>query len=300
MARIKDTASSAELRRRLESFRIRLFMRLGERGVKLLFVGLPIALGLTVALLLVSLLVPIKSIDVGGDVTMFNEGEIISAAEINEGDSLLLRSRGRIKRAISRNLPLAEDIRVKKSLSGRVSIEVEFADVDYYFKHGQYFYALSEDLEVLDRDESKSKYSSNGAVLVVLPEIREPRIGKKIVFFDTVEETDTEGETLYEIKDERYYAYVTEFLRALRKHGFHYDANGVILNEKFDLTLIYAQKFSVVFGSPVDLDVKFRVLFEILSEGSMQYADKVAIDLTTPSKATARADSTLDFSEFVD
>ena len=42
------------------------------------------------------------------------------------------------------------------------------------------------------------------------------------------------------------------------------------------------------------------IVYEVLAEGSMQYAEKVSINLSDPSKATARADLTLDFSEYLD
>ena len=63
---------------------------------------------------------------------------------------------------------------------------------------------------------------------------------------------------------------------------------------------IYDEKYKVVFGNASNLEMKFSILGEIISEGSMDYAEKVSIDLSEPSRATARADLTLDFSEFVD
>ena len=133
-----------------------------------------------------------------------------------------------------------------------------------------------------------------------LPDVREPVLGEKLVFYDTVVETDEEKETLYEVRDKSYYAYTVNFLKSLKESGYHSDSNGVILTEKFEITLIYAEKYSINFGDPNDFDIKFRVLYEILAEGSTQYSDKASIDLSDPSKATARTDLTLDFSEFVD
>ena len=102
------------------------------------------------------------------------------------------------------------------------------------------------------------------------------------------------------MRDKSYYAYTVNFLKSLKESGYHSDSNGVILTEKFEITLIYAEKYSINFGDPNDFDIKFRVLYEILAEGSTQYSDKASIDLSDPSKATARTDLTLDFSEFVD
>ena len=289
-----------QLREKLEGARAKLFIRYGEKGARRILLGIPVGIFAVVLLAVLFFLLPIRRIEVVGEVTMFNEGEIIGAAEIEEGDSLFLKSAGRIKRTIRKNLPLTESVRVTKSLFGKVKIEIEFADVDYYCKIGDRYYAIDEELRLLDSDESKTKYSAYGAVLVKLPETREPVIGERIIFYDTVEETDTEGETLYEVREERFYDFASEVLTALKDSGFLPDSDAVLLEERFNVTLIYAEKFQITFGNTSDLDVKFRVLFGILDEGSMQYADKVSVDLTTPSKATARADNSLDFSQYVD
>ena len=287
-------------RQTLEGIRAKMFLRFGERGSRIIVRICIAAMILAVIAVAAILFIRIKTIEVTGDVTMFNESEIIEAAGIDVGDGLYWKSSGRIKRNIQKNMPIAQNVKVRKNIFGKVTINVELISVDYYMKLGEKYYALDADLLVLDENTNPSKYSAFGAVLVKLPEVRQPVVGEKLVFYDTVEETDTEGETVYEIKEESFYEYTTKFLKNLKESGFHSDANGVILTQKFDITLIYAEKFSICFGNVNDLDEKFRVLYEILAEGSMQYAEKCSIDLTNPSRATARADLTLDFSEFID
>jgi hypothetical protein len=284
----------------LESLRSRMLLRFGEQGSKRLVAISLACLAVVILAVVAFLLLNIKTIEVTGDVTMFNEGEVIAAAGIEEGDRLLGVSAGRIKRNIQKNMPIAQNIKVRKSLFGKITINIELLKVDYYFKHGEKYFALDADLLVLDSNKEYTKYSAYGAVRVDLPEVREPVIGERIVFYDTVEETDTEGETLYEVREESFYDFTRKFLCELKSSGYHLEANAVILNEKFEITLIYANKFRINFGDSLDLDVKFRVLYEMLAEGSMQYAEKVSIDLSDPSRATARADMTLDFSEYVD
>ena len=287
-------------RRALEGLRAGMFLRFGEKKSKAIVIGAACGFVAVVVIILSFFLIRIGSIEVTGDVTMFNEGEIIAAAEIAEGDGLFWRSASAIRKSIEKNMPLAQNIKVEKSLFGKVTIHVELDSVDYYFEYDGNYYAMSDSLRVLDKSDSYRKYTSYGAVKVILPEIREPSIGEKIVFYYTVEETDTEGETLYEVEKEKKYDYVSGFLTALKESGYREDANGVILDEKFDVTLIYAEKFKVRFGTVDQLDVKFRMLYEIFAEGSLQYADKAEVDLSDPSAAIARPNPSLDFSDFVD
>ena len=287
-------------REKLEGIRNSLYAKYGEKGARRVVVLSAVGIVALVALLIVIFLYPVREISVSGEVTMFNEGEIIEAAEIKEGDSIFLRSARDIKRSIRENLPLADSIKVTKTLSGTVKIRVTFNEVKYYTKIDGKYYAIDKDLRVLASSESGTKYSAYGAVSVRIPEVRPLEIGERIFFYDTVDETDTEGELLYEVVDEKYYAYVSDFLETLEESGFLEQANALLLDEKYDVTLIYANKYKVRFGSIANLDAKLRVLFGILEEGSTQYADKVEIDLSNPSAAIARPDPTIDFDEFID
>ena len=171
----------ANVREALESLRAKLFLRFGEKGARRIIIGVPLLTIAFVALVALLLLLPVKQIEVAGEVTMFNESEIISAASIEEGDSLFLKSSASIKRSVKKNLPLAERVKVRKSIFGKLRIEVEFADVEFYCKVNDLYYAIDENLRVLDSDESRSKYSAYGAVFVCLPDVREPILGEKLV-----------------------------------------------------------------------------------------------------------------------
>jgi len=297
---MSKNSAEDKARRSLEGLRAKMLLRFGEAGSRKITAAIITASVLVVLLIVAVIFIKIDSIEVTGDVTMFNESEVISAAGIDIGDGLFWRTSGQIRRNIQKNMPIAEKVTVTKSPFGKVTIEIRLMKVYYYTKIGDRYYALDENLKVLDSNVSGSKYSSYGAVLVKLPDVREPELGRELVFYDTVEETDTEGETVYQVRDESFYGYTVKFLKDLKDSGYHTDANGVILTEKFDITLIYAEKFKIKFGNTSDLDIKFRVLYEILAEGSTQYSDKVSIDLSDPSRATSRTDLTLDFSEFID
>lgn len=298
---MSEKRTSEKAIEKINGFKTGLVLRYGmEKYRRMQLIAL--AVGILLLLIIAAIVfLKISAIEVvTGDVTIFNESEVIKAAGIDIGDGLYHKSSWAIKKSIQSNMPLAQKVSVTKSPFGKVKIKVELLSVDYYTKIGDKYYALDEELTVLDANISGSKYSAYGGVLVKLPETREPTLGEKLVFFDTVEETDTEGETTYEVRDESFYSYVTKFLSELKDSGYHEDANGVILEEKFDVTVIYAEKFKVKFGNVSDLDVKFRVLYEILAEGSMQYSDLASIDLSDPTRPTARTDLTLDFSEYVD
>jgi hypothetical protein len=277
-----------------------MLMRFGEKGSKRI-VRTIIASAVVLVLLIVAFFaIRIDSIEVTGDVTMFNEGDIIRASGIREGEGLFWSASWSIRNSVEQNVPMTHNVKVTKSLFGKVTIYVELKPALYYCEYGDSYYAIDEQLRVLDKSSSYKKYTSYGAVKVILPEIREPVVGESIVFYYTVEETDTEGETIYEVESASKYAYVSKFLTTLNESGYRNEANGVIVSEKFDVALIYQDKYKVRFGDVTSLDIKLRLFYEIIAEGSMQYADKVSIDVSDITAATARPDGTLDFSDFAD
>ena len=289
-----------KVRRALEGVRAKMLMRFGEQGSKRVVRGIIAGSVVLVLLIVAFFAIRIDSIEVTGDVTMFNEGDIIRASGIREGDGLFWSASWAIRNRVEENVPMIHNVKVTKSLFGKVTIYVELKPALYYCEYGDSYYAIDEHLRVLDKSSSYKKYTSYGAVKVVLPEIREPRVGESIVFYYTVEETDTEGETIYEVESAHKYAYVSKFLTTLNDSGYRNEANGVIVSEKFDVTLIYQDKYKVRFGDVTSLDIKLRLFYEIIAEGSMQYADKVSIDVSDITAATARPDGTLDFSDFAD
>ena len=287
-------------RHALEGARAKMLMRFGEKGSKRI-VRTIIASAVVLVLLIVAFFaIRIDSIEVTGDVTMFNEGDIIRASGIREGDGLFWSASWSIRNSVEQNVPMTHNVKVTKSLFGKVTIYIELKPALYYCEYQDSYYAIDEQLRVLDKSSSYKKNTSYGAVKVILPEIREPVVGESIVFYYTVEETDTEGETIYEVESANKYAYVSKFLTTLNESGYRNEANGVIVSEKFDVTLIYQDKYKVRFGDVTSLDIKLRLFYEIIAEGSMQYADKVSIDVSDITAATARPDGTLDFSDFAD
>ena len=288
------------VRETLEGARAKIMLRVGLKAAARIKVIITILAVVTILVLAAVLFIKVDRIEVTGDITVFNESEVIAASGIDIGDRLFAKPFWEISNNVKTNMPLAESVKVTKSPFGKVTIEIRLGVLDYYTKIGDRYYAIDKDLTVLDSNISGSKYSAYGAVLVKLPAVREPIIGKQLVFYDTIAEEDEDGDLLYEVRDEQFYGYVTKFLSVIREGEYHEAANGVILTEKFDVTLIYGEKYQVRFGSVSDLDVKLRALKEILAGDSLTHFDLVSIDLSEPSRPTARPDLTLDFSEYID
>lgn len=302
MKEVKKTRASEAVRAFLVAARSGIIGRLGEKRGRIILFCVPIALIASILLIVAILLIPVNSIEISGDTQMFNEGDIVEASGVGEGDRLFLHPFFMISGSIKRSLPLVDRVIViKNPFSGKIYIDVKVRQVEFYTKIGDDYCAIDENLRVLDISSKRSKYSAFGAAFVKLPELREPVLGESLIFYDTVEETDTEGETLYEVKEEKYYSYITDFLSALKDSYFLSQTDGIMLEEKFDIRIVCDLKYQVRFGNSASLGAKLGALFEVFEEGSaVEFKDNVIIDVSQPSRPTARVDTTLDFSEFDD
>ena len=255
-----------------------------------------------IALLLVGVLVlvtRIDSIEIEGDVSLFNESEIVEASELSVGGALYSKPFFVIKNSIRKNLPMAEKVSVRKNIFTRkVTIRVEFTDYEFVVQSGDKFYAVDSNLTVVDIRDSRLEFVSLGARVLTLPEIETPVLGEGLVFSSTVDILDENGRLVKKGDDISKYSYVTELLGFLKSSGYLDRTDAVFLDEKFNLRIVMDGRCLVYIGRCEGLETKFEVIDAIINEGSTAYGKGVVINVQNPALASARVDNNLDFSEY--
>lgn len=249
---------------------------------------------------LLVLVTRIDSIEIKGDVTVFNESEIVEASEISVGGALYSKPFFVIKNSIRKNLPMAEKVSVRKNFFTRkVTITVEFTDYEFVVEHGDKFYGVDSDLTVTDIRDSKLEFMALGARMLTLPEIETPVLGESLVFSSTVDVLDENGRIVEKGEDLSKYRYVTDFLGFLSESGYLERTDAVFLDEKFNIRMIMDGRYLVYIGRCASLGTKFEVVDAIIDEGSTDYGKSVIINVQNPALASARVDNELNFSEYV-
>ena len=251
------------------------------------------ALVLLVAFVVLTFSVKIKNINVTGDVSLYNETRVAAASEIDIGKSFMSKSSFAIKKSIRKNIPLADDIRVRKNIfTGDVNIDITFEPFDYYIEHKSVYYALDENLVVVDVRKNENDFASLGARLIEIPKTCRPVFGEPLVFYDTVANPDGERETPLtedEIVDISEYQYIYDILLILKESDEYSHLTAIDLQEKYDIVAIYDGKFKVNFGSMSSFELKLDVLGRILIDTSWQHYECGEINLTDPTAATAKS-----------
>lgn len=255
---------------------------------------------LVIALALFIFAVRIDSIEVSGDVSVFNESEVVEASGLSVGGCMYLKPSFAIKRSIRKNLPMAGKIHIFKNyLTRKVTVKVEFSGYEYFTEYGGKFYGLNKDLVVTDVRESRLEFISLGARYLSLPDIEEPRVGESVVFSATLDVKDEDGYIIEKGKDADKFDYASEFLSFLYENGYTERVNAVFLSEKYNIRLIIDGKYYVYVGKCDGLKTKFEVMDAIITEGSVNYGTYAVIDVQNPALASARVDNTLDIGDYV-
>lgn len=268
----------------------------GFRAAKIILLVLAIILALVAFILCMR----IDSIEVQGDVSVFNESRVVEASGLKVGGCLYTKPFFSIKNSIRENLPMAQKVSIfKNPFTRKVTVKVAFSDFEYFVSYGDKLYGVDKNLRVTDVRSSRLEYLSLGARALTLPEFEEPIIGEKLVFTKTLDVLDEKGRVEVKGVDESKFDYITSFTEFLSESGYIDRVNAFFADEKFKLRAIVDGKYLVYFGRCENLDTKFEVMDAIIDEGSAGIGKYAVINVENPALASARVDNTLDFSDYV-
>lgn len=248
---------------------------------------------LLVAFVVLLFSVKIKNINVTGELSAYNETRVAAASEIDIGRSFMSKSAFAIKKSIRKNIPLSDEIKVRKNIfTGDVNIEISFLPFDYYIKYKNAYYALDENLVVVDIRKTENDFATLGGTFIEIPKVCRPIFGKALIFYDTVPNPDGERETpvpeedLVDIKE---YQYIYDLLKFFKESKDYSLLSEVDLRKKYDIDAVYDGRFNVDFGGISSFELKLNVLNQILSDSSWQHTQFGEINLKDPSAATAKS-----------
>lgn len=275
-----------KVRKRLNDINDKLHDENNKVKLKKTIIIAAVCLGVLALIIFLMVIDKVKQIKVTGELSAYNESRVIEASDIDIGESIFKRTSFGIKRNIKKSIPMTEKVKIRRNIfTGKITIDIEFDDFDYFVKYGKNYYAVDENLVVMDKRGSKSEYFALGARLIEIPDILEPKIGEELIFEDTVPEDENDTD----VSDIKEFKYIYDVLKRASESGYYNEINVISLKEKFNINAIYSRKYRVYIGNPNQMDTKFKMLDGVLNEGSLKYAQKGIIDVTDPSKVSARA-----------
>ena len=133
---------SVEARRKARQKQIR-----KRRAIRAFFVLLILAV-ITVAVLSVTVLFPVKSVNVSGS-KIYTPTEIVKAGKITQSTNLLILSEDKLTEKIRTELPFVDSVKLEKKLPDSLTIKVTDATEKYCYNYGGKYYTVSSKSYVL-------------------------------------------------------------------------------------------------------------------------------------------------------
>lgn len=194
----------------------------------------------------VTVLFNITDINVANRGKIYKAEEIISASGLNVGENMIRTDFNAVSARIEKNLPYVLKAEIKRSFSGKITINVtdDKPEMIYEMKNGKFALTDSDGkvLEIIDESPENNKYT----VLKTKNEINSS-VGDTITFTD-----DSESELYYTVKD------------TLKSVGLK-DITKIDISEPTDIYLEYQNRFRLHVGTAVSLEEKFKSALETIS-----------------------------------
>lgn len=199
---------------------------------------------------------------------------IRQASGINEGDSLLGISDGRVAGKIQSELPYVDDVKVGINLPGTVYIEVRELQVTYAIQASDAtWWLIDSDGDVIE-PIAGSAASGYTRILGVMAD--GPRAGQKVVAMEAAvptepsETEETEGSlaipTQPPVTGAQRLSVALEILNALEENEVIGQIASVDVSDVLALTMEYGQRFHVVLGDSERLGYKISYMAQAISQ----------------------------------
>ena len=239
------------------------------------------------------------------------DGNFYSAAVVKEyaalevGEDMMGFDAAAVAARLKAGLPLMENIRVIKHLSGKVSITFTEITEVYYTCHNANYYMISADdeREVLGVFPNANESRRVGAVYVGLPEAARVRVGEPLSFIVLPYEPDSapQNQVDYEPETdepEREYAYVTEFMDALMSSPLADRVTGMELADRYDIWFVLDRRIKVRIGDMDELDRKLILVERSLTDREMSEGTDetlpLLVDVSDPARTIHRVSPDID------
>lgn len=200
----------------------------------------------------ISLFCRVKNIVVEG-VLSYDAEAIKRASGIVTDENIYAIDKEAIGRAVIGNFPYVKDVSVRRRLPSTVALIIKEDEPRYYFElYGEYF-VLSESLRVLERT------SDAGELLVREPDII--KLNTREISYAVV------GETLV-FSDAEYFGYAQNMLDIFFNSHIADKITLVDFSDKFNIYIMYDNRFKIEFGNVENIGVKMDFAEEILKSFS--------------------------------
>ena len=219
-------------------------------------------LGLVVVFMLVCIFVffRVHSYEITGNTAGYDESSIEECTGIERGMNIYFADLDKAERNILKNYPFVRSVRISRSIPTTLKIDLDCDPTSYFMDIENEYFVLTADLRVAARypDAESMKTEYPNAKKLVCSDVKRAVVGENVTFMDS-----------------KYYDEAMTVLTSVEESDVFAKLTGINMRNKFDVQLIYDDRFKALLGGTGDFRLKLSFLNEIMKdmEGSKGTVD---------------------------
>lgn len=185
----------------------------------------------------------------------YTTAQVIEAAGVREGDSMLFLNRAKIRARILQKLPYVRSVRVGIKLPNTVNIEITESEILYSIEalDGNWWYINHEGkvLEQTNWVDAKDHTVCTGVRIQI------PEVGQQAVALEPEPSVDPEGNTIQPaLTGEQALSTLLDIMQLLERFGVLGEVTGIHLDDPTAINLWYGERFRIDIGDHLNLEKK--------------------------------------------
>ncbi len=197
----------------------------------------------------IALFFNVENIKIEGN-NFYDSETILKSSGIQLKQNLYAIDKAEIENSIIMECPYIKSVRIKRNIPTALTLVIEEETAVYYFEYlGEYF-ALSDDLRVIEctDDVSDILIRYTDIIKINTQQINYAVAGSKLVF-----------------QNDSYFTYAHEMLKTMLGSDIGDKITLIDFSDKFNIFVMYEDRFQIEFGNSEDLDLKIRIAVKIIN-----------------------------------
>lgn len=245
---------------------------------KIVFISVTSVMGaaaLVTAIVFACSLIPVTRFELSGVVT-YDKAEIISLSGIDKGMRMGSIKTDEIEARLLASCPKIENVTVDKRFPNKVIFNIEEKTPEWYIEVSGSYYALSEDMMVIEETVNRQKFIDLGVPQLILPKLRSLILGEKPEFGDAEDEKRTDV-----VKS-------LELIAAIQSTNFKSRMTLVDVESRFNVNIVIDGKYKVYMGDVTNVEEKLKAVEKILKSDELKGYAGAEIDASIPATISVR------------
>jgi len=208
-------------------------------------------------ILLSTVLLPIKSLEIEYSGKKYSPKEILAVANIEKGDNIIMTLEGVVNKKVTEGLPYIGSVELKKELPDKITLMVKETKSVYCIYHKKKYVTLDSSFKVLEIVDKRDK---------------------KLTYIKGLKMSSVDLGKTAEFKDATALKSTKDIIKTVKKSGN--SINQLDVTSKFDVKLSVNGKYSVEIGTTTELTEKLVFMNKMIEQIEKKHKnDKGTINL---------------------